>query len=79
MTTNYGAIWKQWPHYLEADNRIILRIDGNLYHQKLVRIMEGPEVSAVLNEFGRKYGDGSAVSEDAVSSGYSWMYEVVAP
>ena len=21
MTTGYGAIWKQWPHYLENDDR----------------------------------------------------------
>ncbi|XOV87633.1 MAG: hypothetical protein ACFHX7_22215 [Pseudomonadota bacterium] len=23
MTTNYGKLWKQWPHYLEADDRIL--------------------------------------------------------
>ena len=77
MTTNYGAIWKQWPHYLEADDRVILRIDGKLYEQRLERIMSGPEVVPVLNEFSRKYGDGDAASSDAVSSGYTWMYEVV--
>lgn len=77
MTTNYGAIWKQWPHYLEADDRIILRIDGSLYEQRLQRIMSGPEVVPVLNEFSRKYGDGEAASDQAVASGYTWMYEVV--
>ncbi|MBT7225347.1 MAG: hypothetical protein HN872_01925 [Gammaproteobacteria bacterium] len=77
MTTNYGAIWKQWPHYLEADDRVILRIDGNLYEQRLQRIMSGPAVIPVLNEFSRKYGDGEAASDDAVASGYTWMYEVV--
>lgn len=77
MTTNYGAIWKQWPYYLEADDRVILRIDGGLYEQRLQRIMSGPEVIPVLNEFSRKYGDGEAASADAVSSGYTWMYEVV--
>ena len=77
MTTNYGAIWKQWPHYLEADDRVILRIDGKLYEQRLQRIMSGPEVIPVLNEFSRKYGDGDAASAGAVASGYTWMYEVV--
>jgi len=77
MTTNYGAIWKQWPHYLEADDRVLLRIDGKLYEQSLQRIMSGPEVVPVLNEFSRKYGDGEAASADAVASGYTWMYEVV--
>ena len=77
MTTNYGAIWKQWPHYLEADDRVLLRIDGKLYEQRLQRIMSGPEVVPVLNEFSRKYGDGEAASADAVASGYTWMYEVV--
>lgn len=77
MTTNYGAIWKQWPYYLETDDRILLRIDGKLHEQKLQRIVSGPEVVPVLSEFSRKYGDGEAASADAVASGYTWMYEVV--
>ena len=77
MTTNYGAIWKQWPYYLEADDSVVLRIDGYLYEQRLQRIMSGPEVVPVLNEFSRKYGDGQAASADSVASGYNWMYEVV--
>lgn len=77
MRTNYGAIWKQWPHYLENDDRVILRIDGNLYVQRLQRIMSGPEVIPVLSEFSRKYGDGDAASADAVANGDTWMYEVV--
>lgn len=77
MTTGYGRIWKQWPHYLEDDDRIILRIDGKLYEQRLERIMEGPEVAAVLAEFLRKYGDGEAAATSSVSSGYTWMFEVI--
>ena len=76
MTTNYGAIWKKWPYYLEADDSVVLRIDGNLYERRLQRIMSGPEVIPVLNEFSRKYGDGEAASADAVASGYTWMFEV---
>lgn len=80
MNTSYGGIWKQWPHYLANDDRVILRIDGKLYEQRLERILEGPEVVPVLNEFARKYfgggGDGLS-SDDSVRSGDTWMYEVV--
>ena len=77
MTTGYGAIWKQWPHYIENADRIILRIDGKLYQQRLQRILSGADVVPVLSEFSRKYGAGDAASDAAVSSGYTWMYEVV--
>ena len=39
--------------------------------------MSDPEVISVLNELSSKYGDGEAASDDAVASGYTWMYEVV--
>lgn len=77
MTTNYGAIWKQWPHYLSNDDRVILRIDGNLYEQRLQRITRGDEIVPVLMEFNRKYGAGEPTSADTVSNGETWMYEVV--
>ena len=80
MNTGYGGIWKQWPHYLEDDDRIILRIDGRLYEQRLERIMSGPEVVPVLRELARKYFPGAAgdiTSPESVSNGDTWMYEVV--
>ena len=80
MNTSYGGIWKQWPHYLEDDDRVILRIDGKLYEQRLQRIMEGPEVVPVLSEFARKYFGGSSgefTADASVRSGDTWMYEVV--
>lgn len=84
MNTPQGAIWKQWPHYLESDNRIILRIDENLYEQRLERIMEGPEVEPVLSELARKYlstsgntTDNPFVAANTVASGDTWMFEVV--
>lgn len=77
MTTNFGAIWKQWPHYIAEDDRVILRIDGSLYEQRLQRIMEGPAVIPVLREFNRKYGAVEPTSADTVSQGETWMYEVV--
>ena len=84
MNSAPGAIWKQWPHYLEDDDRIILRIDGNLYEQRLERIMEGPEVVPVLSELFRKYfavagvtGDDSFTGAETVTNGDTWMFEVV--
>ncbi|MEZ5492019.1 MAG: hypothetical protein R3F50_17170 [Gammaproteobacteria bacterium] len=77
MTTGYGAIWKQWPHYLENDDRIIVRVDGQLYEQRLMRLTSGPEIEPVLREFSRKYGEGLGVGASQVTEGHTWMYEVV--
>ncbi len=78
MNEWYAAIWKKWPHYLEDDNRIILRIDGKLYEQRLNRVMAGPEIIPVLNELSRKYlGGGMVTSSDQVTNGDTWMYEIV--
>lgn len=77
MTTNYGAIWKQWPHYLDNDDRIILRIDGRLYEARLQRIMSGPDVLPVLSEFNRKYGGGLPSSIETVTNGETWMFQIV--
>ena len=78
MTTGYGRIWKQWPHYLADDDRVILRIDGNLYEQRLERVMSGPDVVPVLSEFSRKYGLGGEVADASqVTEGHTWMYEVL--
>ena len=76
MTTGYGKLWKQWPHHVVEDDRVILRIDGKLYEQRVERITEGEIIAPVMAEFGRKYGfEGSP---EAVASGYAWLYEVKA-
>lgn len=77
MNTGIGSLWKHWPYYLEEDDRIIVRIDGNLYEQRLQRIMDGPDVIPVLAEFNRKYGTGEPTSPETVTSGDTWMFEVV--
>lgn len=77
MNTGIGSLWKHWPYYLEDDNRIILRIDGQLYEQRLERITSGPEIIPVLREFNRKYGSGEPTNADTVTSGDTWMFEVV--
>ena len=77
MTTGYGAIWKQWPHYLQEDDQVILRIDGQLYEQRLQRITSGPDIVPVLNEFSRKYGGGLGLDVTEVTEGHTWMFEAV--
>lgn len=74
MTTGIGRLWKQWPHYIEEDDRVILRVDERLYEQRLERIQEGEILEPVLSEFGRKYGfEGTP---ETVTSGYAWLFEV---
>jgi hypothetical protein len=78
MTTGYGKIWKQWPHYIEEnDDRVILRIDGRLYNQRLERITGGPIAAAVMEVFGKKYNLGAGADDLPITSGDVWMFEVV--
>jgi hypothetical protein len=76
MTTWWGGIWKQWPHEAEKDPRILLRIGDALYERKLVRVEDGPVVAPLLAELSRKYGDGSEIPREAVTSGYLWLFEL---
>ena len=77
MTTRWGRLWKQWPHHLQADDRIIIRADGRLYEQRLQRIEGGPLVMPVMNEYSRKYPVPRVTDDSPVTSGSVWMYEVV--
>ncbi len=81
MNSGIGRLWKQWPTYMEEDNRILIRIDGNIYEQRLNRITEGPITAEVMSEIGRKYFGGPAgVNPQAgigVTSGSVWLFEVV--
>ena len=78
MTTGYGKIWKQWPHYIvENDDRVILRIDNQLYNQRLQRITGGPIAAAVMEVFGQKYNLGAGADDTPVTSGDVWMFEVI--
>ena len=77
LATGYGKILKQWPHYLDADDRIILRLDDYLYEQRLVRITGGPDIVPVMREFSRKYNLGPIDDASPVTNGEVWMFEVV--
>ena len=55
MNTAWGKMWKQWPIEAEKDGRAVLRVDGQLYDRKLVRITEGDALPHIVGELGRKY------------------------
>lgn len=76
MTTWWGKLWKKWPFEVQKDPRVLLRIDGAIYERRLVRVEEGPEIAPLLAELSRKYADGREIPEDAVSSGYLWLFEL---
>jgi hypothetical protein len=81
MNSVLGRLWKQWPAYMDEDNRVLLRVDGRIYEQRLDRITGGPDIAPVMAELGRKYAGGSGEirpgSEVAVTSGSIAMFEVV--
>lgn len=81
MNSPIGRLWKQWPAYMEEDNRILIRDEGKIYERCLQRVLDDPQKAvAVLAELTRKYfgGSGELVpgSEIAVTSGSIWMFEV---
>lgn len=77
MNSAIGFRTKRWPSALEADDRVIIRVDDLLYEQRLQRISSGPDILPVLNEFERKYSDGLGIGAAEVTEGYTWMFEVV--
>ncbi|MBT3427943.1 MAG: hypothetical protein HN432_15125 [Gammaproteobacteria bacterium] len=80
MNTDFGKIWKQWPHYIEKDNRVILRIDGKLYQQQLQRLMTGDVIAPVMVKFSEKYQLSGGSGEDIaamIARGDTWLYQVV--
>ena len=58
---------------MAEDNRVLIRVDDNIYQQRLDRITEGP-IGAVMSEIARKYFDAPAT---AISGGSVWLFEVV--
>jgi hypothetical protein len=81
MNSTIGRLWKQWPTYIEQDNRILIRVDDNIYEQRLNRITEGPIAAAVMSEVARKYVGAPAevnpAAGVAITSGSVWLFEVV--
>ncbi len=77
MTTWWGKIWKQWPHEVVKDGRILLRVDGTIYERRLERVTDGPWVQPVLAQLSQKYLDGAEIPPEALTSGYMWIFEVL--
>jgi hypothetical protein len=83
MNTGYGKIWKQWPHHLVADDRVMLRIDKKLYEQRMVRMMEHPQLLELMTINAKKYGGDASPTFTAeqlaksLSAGNFWLFEVV--
>ena len=78
MNTTFGKLWKQWPHEIAKDDRILLRVDDMIYERRLVRLMEGPMIDPVVRQLAEKYnlGDGFGDPNEAVRNGDVWFYEV---
>ncbi len=76
MTTSWGKLWKLWPIEALEDGRAILRIGDKLYERELVRIEEGPLVTVLSAELGRKYTAAGEIPPEAVTSGYLWLFEL---
>ena len=74
MKTTLGKIWKQWPHYVESDNRALLRVDGKIYPRQLIRLSPEQAKDEVAAEFIRKYN--APLNAAAVASGDVWLYEL---
>ena len=76
MTTWWGKLWKQWPHEVEKDPRILLRIGDTLYERKLVRVQDEALLTPLLAELRRKYVPDREIPMEAVTSGYLWIFEL---
>ena len=82
MNMTLGKIWKQWPHRLKNDNRIVLRVDDKLYEQRLKRLMEHPRLMDLVSIYAEKYGvnwgdGGQDLVQVSLADGDFWLYEVV--
>lgn len=80
MNSPLGRLWKQWPSYMEQDNRVLIRVDDRIYQQRLERITEGPITAEVMSEIAHKYFGGpdtvNPAAGAAVASGSVWLFEV---
>ncbi len=73
MNSTLGKIWKQWPAHALQDGRAVVRIEGQRYERKLVRILDdGPLLEAISAEVNRKYG--AALRAEMAASGDAWFF-----
>ncbi len=73
MNSTLGKIWKQWPAQALQDGRAVVRINGQRYERKLVRILDdAPLLEAISAEVNRKYG--AALRAEMATSGDAWFF-----
>ena len=82
MNSSFGKLWKQWPSYLERDDSILIRADGRIYPQRLERLLDAPEIPAVMGRFAEKYNLGSVDTPPEavramIKKGDAWLFEVL--
>ena len=77
MTSWWGRIWKQWPHHVATNDRILLRVGDTIYERRLARVQDGDWVEPVLARLSEKYAGGQPIPRAALDSGYLWVFEVL--
>ena len=73
MGTAVGRLWKRWPVQAERDGRAVLRIEGELYERRPVRIESGEILDGIAAAIRDKYP--SQVTRASVEAGDSWVFE----
>lgn len=57
-------LWKQWPHEVLEDDRVVVRIEGKRYELRATRVTDEVEHRAVRARVAEKYGLGAADRTD---------------
>lgn len=56
VTADFINPFKRWPHLALADPRVRLRIGGQLYERRAVRVEDPDEIARLRRAVGEKYG-----------------------
>lgn len=73
MNSTIGKLWKHWPMQAEEDPRAVIRIDGQRYERKVVRLgPDHPALEGIAAEVQRKYG--APLSAEMAATGDAWFY-----
>ena len=51
------TLLKKWPHEVQADPRVVLRIDGRRYRRRAIRVMDPEEYAELVTLAKQKYGE----------------------
>lgn len=57
--------FKQWPHQLEADDRVVLRVEGTRYPGRLARVRDPALEATLARASAEKYAQGSREPDPA--------------